>query len=477
MPKIALAPWQFVALTQPNVHFAMFCGVATGKTYTGAHYVIRKIISRPDQTGFIGANTYDQLSQATLRELYYWLDAYGFDYVQDCLPPKSWGQKKKLKSYRNVLSVRYGRHVITIFTRVLSHGNPLRGIQFSWYWLDETRDTPQETHDIILSRMRETAEPQGLVTTTPVGEDWSMQRFMRGNTGDGIYGSLHVPTIRAVEIGIITQQYYDIMRRSYSPMMAMQELDALHVNVKGGRAYYPFGPHNRLFKAPWGDQRPNPERPLIVGCDFNFSPAPHIWMVGQQGPPEYDGPNKEYGPDCIHWFGELCEVEASTEFMAGRLVNEYPDFFYRIYGDASGEKGTTSNAGEHDYNQIAKVLSDSGHEFTIDVDQSNPLVRNRVENMNRLGKNAMGQVRQTYNQYRCPNFDADIRVVGWKTQVMTGQGKLSNGGDVQRTHATDGAGYAVYKLLPPTRRAMIQPGIPSSVRAGVNDLFEGGPLG
>ena len=240
MPEVKLASWQRAAIFNPWDHFAMWGGVGVGKSYSGTHFAIKQICEHPEQTGLIGANTYDQLSQATLREFFYWLDHYGFEYVIDCRPPKAWAARRALKDYKNTISVRNPRtgKVTLIFTRVMSEPNALRGIEISWYWLDETRDMAEEMHDVVLSRIRETPNyAKGLITTTPNGEDWSYKRFFvnpaNDDPSDMTYGSLHVATIEAVKLGILTQKYYDTMLKSYSPMMALQELEAKHVNVFG----------------------------------------------------------------------------------------------------------------------------------------------------------------------------------------------------------------------------------------------------
>lgn len=449
--RAELAPWQHAALSSPFQHTALFGGVATGKSFSLAQYDIKMMCDRPGVPGFVGANTYDQLNQATLKELFYWLEEYGFDYVIHKKPPAHWGTPAlNLPRYHNVLSVRVGnRRVANAFTRVLSKPDALRGIQFGWYTLDETRDTPQDAHDIILSRMRRYPDPRGLVGTTTNGEDWGYQRFALAREGQRLYGSIHVPTTESVRLGIVSQQYLDTMLASYSELMAQQEIYAMHVNVGGGRAYYSFGAWNRSHAAPWGDTMPSPDRPLIVGCDFNFDPAPHIWMVGQVGPPIY-GPNGQYFGDCIHWFGELAKTRASTPEMALLLIHRYPGFIYRVYGDRSGARATTSNAGRTDYAQINEVLAEAGATYSIDSDQgNNPLVRNRIENMNRLAKDARGVTRMTYNPVECSHFDSDVKMVGWKiTLGNKGQGKLDDGGNKKLTHASDGAGYAMFKLFP-----------------------------
>lgn len=471
MPTARLAPWQAAVVRNPFDHFAFYGGVATGKTFTGSHFSIAMIQEHPEMTGFIGANTYDQLSQATLREFFYWLEEYGYEFVVDRRPPQHWGYNRTLKQYNNTVHVRNPKtgNVTLIFTRVLSDENPLRGIEFSWYWLDETRDTPEITHDVVLSRMRETPDfMKGLITTTTNGEDWSYKRFVLGRDNEFNYGSMHVRTEESLRLGIITEKYYNTMRRSYSPLMAQQELDALHVNVGGGKAYYAANERNRRRISPWGDLVPNRERPLVVGCDFNFNPAPCVWMVGQIGPPIWSPDGKIFYGDCIHWFGEISMTEASSEMMTLKLLGQYPKFFYQIYGDVSGGVGTTSNAGETDYHQISTVMAEAGVGYTIDYfqgeERTNPKVRNRVENMNSRFYNALGEIRQTYDPVNCPLFDGDVKMVGWKPTTSSGRGKLDDGGDCQRTHATDAAGYAVWKLFPPTRYAGIVESLPSSIR-------------
>jgi hypothetical protein len=142
--------------------------------------------------------------------------------------------------------------------------------------------------------------------------------------------------------------------------------------------------------------------------------------------------------------------------MAFTLLTRYPDYFYEVYGDRSGARATTSNAGRFDYAQMAEVFDANGCLFSIDTDQgNNPLVRNRIENMNRMCRDATGLVRQTWSPENAPNFDSDMKVVGWKTNTLKGQGKLDNGGDLKRTHASDGAGYAVWKKFPPGLRGRI----------------------
>lgn len=448
-----LKGFQFAAIHRPHEHFAMYGGIAVGKTFTGVHFALDCMELRPDLTGMIGANNHDQLSTVSIREMIYWMDEYGYEYEIDSRPPL---QPKKFKSYKNILSVRTKKNPkiwTHAFTRIMAAPNPLRGTEFSWYWLDETRDTPENTHDVILSRMREAHNfRRGLITSTTNGEDWSYKRFALARPGQKLYGCMHIPTIASVNAGIIAPEFYQTLRGTYSELMALQELDALHVNVRGGRAYYAFGPWNEKQKAPWGNMFPAKNAPLIVGCDFNYAPAPCVWMVGQIGP---DGKS-------IHWFGEIAGAEKSTPEMTAMLINQFPGFHYRVFGDSSGNRGTTSNAGRHDYSQMAEVFYQARANFTIDADQANPHVKDRIENMNRLAKNSLGEISQTYDPMRCPMLHSDFKVVGWKKlQGFSRSARLDDMGDFMRTHAADGAGYACFKLFPPAYNTFMPQSVPS----------------
>ena len=451
MSVVNLAPWQQAVVFNPFKHFAFFGGVAVGKSHTGARFAIKNIIEKPNLTGFIGANTYTQLSQATLKHFYAALEDYGLEFVSNKRPPNGW-KVPYLDHYKNTTIVYnpVTGNATLIYIRTLSKGNPIRGVEFSWYWIDETRDTPEDTHDIIMSRLRENEYVKGLITTTTNGKDWAYQRFCENSEGMW-FGSMHIPTKMSLDHGIITQHYYDSMRKTYSELKAQQELDALHVNIDGGRAYYAHSDKNKSRKAPWGDSSPDIKRPIIVGCDFNFSPAPCVWVVGQLGPSiKVNG--KDYS-EKIHWFQEISGREISTQAMTHKLISMFPGYYYQIYGDSSGGMGTTSNAGRTDYIQMSQVFDSEKCLYSIsrhiDKDKQNPKVRERVENVNRLLQNSIGVVTITYDPQRCPLLDKDFATVGWKNNVQMGKGRLDDGGDKQTTHASDAVGYALHKIFPP----------------------------
>lgn len=119
----------------------------------------------PKIKGFIGANTYLQLTQSTLNkafagwEKYYGLSEYdaktnpGGHYIIDKAPPAHFIRYEKLKNYHNTISFRNGAMV---YVGSLDNYKAHDGKEFGWAHLDETKDTKKEALTIvILARLRQ----------------------------------------------------------------------------------------------------------------------------------------------------------------------------------------------------------------------------------------------------------------------------------------------------------------------------------
>ncbi len=119
----------------------------------------------PEALGFIGANTYLQLSQSTLTRVFNsWRVCYGFEeydakaspwgaYVVDKKPPPHFPRLIRLRDYTNTISFYNG---CLIFIGSLENYKAHEGKQFSWAHLDETKDTKEQAiKDVILGRLRQ----------------------------------------------------------------------------------------------------------------------------------------------------------------------------------------------------------------------------------------------------------------------------------------------------------------------------------
>lgn len=139
-------------------------GQGSGKTANIGIQTIEVILKAPECKGFIAANTYNQLSQSTLTNVFaVWKEFKGwkeFDkenptgcYVVDKKPPAHFKKFHKLKRYNNTISFDNG---CLIFTGSLDNYKAHDGKEFTWAHLDETKDTEGAAlKEVIISRLRQ----------------------------------------------------------------------------------------------------------------------------------------------------------------------------------------------------------------------------------------------------------------------------------------------------------------------------------
>lgn len=119
----------------------------------------------PQALGFIGANTYMQLSQSTLDRVFKtWKADKGFEewdpkttpwgsYVVDKKPPPHFHRIHKLRDYDGTISFYNGQ---LTFIGSLENYKAHEGKEFAWAHLDETKDTKEKAlKEVILGRLRQ----------------------------------------------------------------------------------------------------------------------------------------------------------------------------------------------------------------------------------------------------------------------------------------------------------------------------------
>jgi len=118
-----------------------------------------RFVSRfPEVVGFIGANTYGQLSKSTIRGVQkVWETEFGLingvHYHMDKQPKENWPKLfPKLKSYENTITFNNGG---LIFTGSLDNYSAWDGTELGWACLDETKDTKEiAVKEVIIQRLR-----------------------------------------------------------------------------------------------------------------------------------------------------------------------------------------------------------------------------------------------------------------------------------------------------------------------------------
>lgn len=384
-----------------STRFSLFCGgIGSGKTFTGALRFIARTIEHPRSNGYVLANTYAQLRDATLAELERLAKALGFR-----------------------VAINWGKREITIGSRrarfaSLERFNILRGIEIGHFWLDEARDVRAEAFSVVRGRLRHKHGPlRGDLTTTPNGlHHWLYPEF-EANPGAS------VSVVRASteeNAANLPPGYVDDLRRSYQGAWFEQEVLGHFTDVRRGRCYARFD-RTRHAKAA---QPFDPRVDLLVGIDFNVDP---MTAVVAQRTAEGLAVVGEYKARDADTFAlrEWLSREWAPKLAPGRRLVCFPD--------ASGEARSTSGASN------AEILRER---FIVRSPRANPAQRDRVNAVNRLLREGALAI-----DSRCGELIASLEQTVWDDR-----GRIDKSAGTE--HITDALGYLVWGLFPirePTR--------------------------
>lgn len=349
---IPLLIHQIKALNSTSKETLMLGGLGTGKSHTGALWIIKNALQYPKARLLIAANTYSQLQTASVSTLTKLLDEYNIPYKAVLS-----GSQKRIEINKTI-----------VYLYSLENYDQLRGIEISHAWVDELAFAKDEALKVLLGRMR--WQPRGedipiqlLYTTTPNGFNFLYKKFgfmqkrqaadrkkclIQARTQDNIY---------------LPEGYYDDLLEEYggedSPL-ARQELFGEFVSLQGGAIYWGFDRKINVEECTL-----DPRYPVYIATDFNVEEMNAV--VGQyiRG--------KFYICEHIH----LTDSNSNTYDLADHIVSKYATKYrVKIIPDSTGaSRKTSAIAGQSDH----KILRDAGLEV---ITTKNPLIRNRQNNVN-----------------------------------------------------------------------------------------------
>lgn len=195
--SVMLSEPQMRVLTATEDIIADIAGQGGGKTNNIGQDVGRWVIDYPEVKGFIGANTYEQLSSSTLSRVFAELESkYGLEeydkknnpygqYVVGIRPPRGIGWTMPLYKYKNYNNIMTFWNGCTIFLGSLDNYKIHEGKEFGWAHLDETKDTKKEAiTNVIIARLRQKGlwvAPNGSVIWQPkMADDVALRNGLRG---------------------------------------------------------------------------------------------------------------------------------------------------------------------------------------------------------------------------------------------------------------------------------------------------------
>lgn len=392
---IELIDHQWLSLTEEEAKFILLLGgIGSGKTFTGAHYAIKNITNYPDALGFICANTYDQLTTATLACLFEELERAEIWF--------KYNQQKKIITLHNT----------EVLCKSLDKYQNIRGIEIGWGWGDEIAFAKEDAFKVISGRLRDRNGPlQMLFTTSPFGYGWLYDYFHP--SGDKHTSEYKMFNARTENNVFLPDGYSKSLRSQYSEKMALQELDGEFVNLTSGLIYYAFNRKKHVVDVEITGA------PLHIGMDFNVNP-----MTATVA---------EIHGTTLHIIDEIYLPDSNTPEMIENIIAKYGRGGITINPDDTG-KNRSSKTSATDHTLLKK-------EFTV-MTARNPF---RVDRYNCV--NVLLEAGRIKINPRCKKLIKDLERVGYKEGTS-----LMDTSDKSLGHITDALGYTCWRNFPLKRK-------------------------
>lgn len=421
-PKVTIPQAEFLSMTQK--FRAYVAGFGAGKTWAGCAGLARHFWEYPHIDAGYFAPTYPQI-----RDIFY-------PTVEECF--EQWGLRAEIKlSDHEVLA--YSGRILRGVVKCRSMDKPetIIGFKIGHALADEIDVMPIDKAYVawrkIIARMRYNIP--GLrngvdVTTTPEGFKFVYQQFVKqireNHNLAKLYGIVRASTYDN-EINL-PPDYIPSLLHSYPVQLINAYINGEFVNLSTGTIYAAYKRELNVTS-----EVIYPGEALYIGMDFNVGKMAAVVHVKRDGYPcAVDEIVNGYDtPDMIRRIKERFWRYEGGRYISTRQI--------RIYPDASGDSRRSVNATQTD---IA-LLREAG--FVVCVNPANPPVKDRINAMNSLFCNALGERRYRVNPDKCPSYVEALEQQPW---AKNGEPDKTSGHD----HLNDAAGYFIVKEFPIIKR-------------------------
>ncbi len=381
----------------PNIS-AMIGGYGSGKTIAGSYKAFKNLIKHRGKRGFIGNIKSSILKKTTLDEFYKRLDENNINYTERTK------QKRIITDLGEVSFETYNNY------------EEIVGENFAWAWLDEL-DVSRYSDKVwekIISRMRGARDIELFATTTPEGFSTSYRIFSE-NSKDRMKNAQYIRA-DSRQNPFLPQMYIENMMDLYTKEFLEAYLKGRWVNLNTGKVYKNFTRAKNVAKKivpRYGNQ-------LFIGMDFNVNPMTSVIGIRANGN--------------LYIIDEFYLRNSDTEQMCIEIKQEYPDYQYIFFPDATGSRRTTSSKmGRTDIT----ILKRFGK---VRVESSNPPVRDRINVVNFiLGKDK--EHRRLYIDKSCEKLTKDLEQVSYDDN-----GNIDKKTNPDLTHISDALGYLAWGI-------------------------------
>lgn len=397
---------------------AFVAGFGSGKTWVGCSCMCGHFWEHPKINQGYFAPTYSQIRDIffpTIEEVAY-----------------SWGLSVDIKETNKEVHFFEGRiYRGTTICRSMDKPATIVGFKIGRALVDEidilSTEKAKQAWRKIIARMRSREGVNGIdVTTTPEGFKFVYEQFVKLISKkpelSKFYGIVKASTYDNEKN--LPPDYIESLLASYPEELIRAYLLGEFVNLTSGTVYNQFD-----ITLNHSDEIEQPGEPLFIGMDFNVGKMSAIIHVKRNGNPvavreiidAYDT------PDMIRRIKEQFWLYDGDDYRKAREIYIYPD--------ASGGSRKSVNASKTDI----QLLKDA--QFKVVVNSANPPVKDRINSMNGMFCNAMGERKYLVNTKMCPAYSENLQQQVW---AKNGEPDKTAGND----HTNDAAGYFIIKDYP-----------------------------
>jgi hypothetical protein len=394
-----------------KARFKGFSGpVGSGKSAALCFEAVRQAYINRGRQGVLAAPTFAMLRDATLTALFVTMEEQDVEF--------------EVRKSDGELTLRAPQS--TVLLRSLEEPERLRGTNLAWFGIDELSYTREEGWLRLEARLRDPKAENlcGFGVWTPQGHDWIYKRFIHEPVSG--YECVCAKPFENHFVLDKTPDYYERLKTSYDPKFYRQEVLGEYVNSRTDRVYHCFDRKVHLARRAYDSGKL-----LMWALDFNVAPMSSVLL-------QWKDKDKQ-----LVVIDEIVLGRATTEEACQEFENRYKGHSagLEIFGDASGRNMHTT--GMSDYTMLQGFLYRAGfRNVKIRVPSRNPSVLSRVQKVNALFTNALGEIRLEVDP-SCKELIKDFEEVMFKPD----SGIVDKVRDPQRTHASDALGYAVWELF------------------------------
>jgi len=394
--KVPLLAQQKKFLMSKTKFLWLKSGIGYGKSFILSWYIISRMLKNPETMGLITANSYTQLHNSIMSELFRNLDLLGLSYSFNSLT-------------KELILHKTGAKCLCLS---LEKYEALRGIQVGWIAGDEICFAREEAFNVMIGRLRcpRSEALEARFTSSPNGMNFMYKAFAEGvyvsrtGTPQVFKDKFHeMLSASALDNHFLPEDYLESLAIQYSPLMYEQEVSGEFVNLMAGKVYHAFKHTDHLltFDDKVLDMR--------SGCDFNVNPltAAIGSVVGNQS---------------VHIYDEVWLEHSNTFELSSELRNRQEGM--TVYPDATGAARKTS-AAKTDH----QILRDAG--MDVQTRRKNPSVKDRYNNVNRWLANGWLKI-----DPKCKRLINDLDNLAHDNK------------DDQLSHISDALGYLLWGINP-----------------------------